>query len=303
MPGREGARPAGHARGSAIGGGQPQPCYPKQDGRFAASATALALLGFPVVRVAPRCKRPLAKGWQAEATTDPAEVASLWAEAPSANIGLACGEAFWALDVDGEEGRATLAGLQARHGRLPATVASRTGSGGFHLLFAPSRRARSSVRRLGPGLDTRAAGGLIVVAPSVHPRGTPYRWVEGREPWALPLAPASRWLLDRLDLPRGEGPIGPIGPSGNAYGRAALRNAVERAGEAQEGRRNATLNAEAFGLGRLVGAGLLRAEVVATALASAALAAGLTRREAERTLASGLRAGVAQPWKADDARA
>jgi hypothetical protein len=62
------------------------------------------------------------------------------------------------------------------------------------------------------------------------------------------------------------------------------------------------LNAEAFDLGRLVGAALLRAEVAAIALASAALAAGLTRREAERTLTSGLRAGVAQPWRADDAR-
>lgn len=273
----------------------PQEHEGKRD--MARAACALAQLGWPVFRVRPFGKRPLCAGWQAEATTEPGILGRLWSQSPGANIGLACGPAFWALDVDGLEGRATLGRLQQRHGKLPATVTSRTGSGGYHLLFAPTPRVRNSVRRLGPGLDTRAAGGLIVAPPSIHPNGARYRWLPAREPWAIPLAEAPRWLLDLLDppLPKGEGPLVLPPEVGDTYARAALRRAVERVGGAPLGRRNQTLNAEAFGLGQLAGAGLLPPETAALALASAALATGLDRGEVARTIASGLKAGLGNP--------
>ena len=47
------------------------------------------------------------------------------------------------------------------------------------------------------------------------------------------------------------------------------------------GTRNAALNSEAYGLGRLIAAGLLDGQAVADELAAAAIAAGLTPREIE----------------------
>jgi len=46
------------------------------------------------------------------------------------------------------------------------------------------------------------------------------------------------------------------------YGTAALKNAAKRVAEAIQGDRNSTLNREAHGLGRLVGAGILDEEEV-----------------------------------------
>jgi hypothetical protein len=61
------------------------------------------------------------------------------------------------------------------------------------------------------------------------------------------------------------------------------------------GERNTALNRAAYSLGQLVGASALDAATVALSLATTALTVGLTRREAELTIASGLRAGMTQP--------
>ena len=122
-------------------------------------AARLAACGLPVFPVRPAGKTPLHRGWQAEATTDATAAALLWRDNLMANIGIACGDACWALDVDGEPGQETLRTLLSQHDKLPLTAASRTGGGGFHILFKDNPRVRNSVRRLGSGLDTRAAGG------------------------------------------------------------------------------------------------------------------------------------------------
>ncbi len=64
---------------------------------------------------------------------------------------------------------------------------------------------------------------------------------------------------------------------------------------AVEGTRNHRLNAAAFSLGQLVGAGLLHLDAVAGALLVAALASGLGETEAMRTIGSGLAAGQRCP--------
>jgi Bifunctional DNA primase/polymerase, N-terminal len=258
--------------------------------------------GWPVLPLRPGGKEPLgalAPHGVKDATCDAGVVRSWWAQCPTANIGLACGVNCWVLDVDGEEGKATLAGLQARHGTLPPTVASLTGSGGWHLFFAlPSGRVvRNSVRRLGPGLDTRSLGGYVVLPPSIHPSGRPYAFAPGTEPWAVGLASAPAWLLDLLDPPPPLRPIvvpavGSFGLSGNGrYALAALRRGVERVARAATGARNETLNAEAFSLARFAATGELDREALFLSLAAAAEVAGLPRREIVATLKGALRAG------------
>lgn len=266
-----------------------------------AAALPLDALGWRLLPCERGGKRPLLRDWPAKASADLAVIEGWARRWPGCNVGLAtgAGSGVLALDVDrhGEvDGEATLAALLDRHGALPRTATQRTGGGGRQLLFAwpAGRRIGNTAGKLGPGLDTRGEGGFVVLAPSLHPSGQRYAWL--LPPWEVPPASAPAWLLDLLDPPPPprRAPL-PVPDLGDAYGEAALRRAVERVGSAPEGERNRTLNAEAFGLGQLAGAGLLSAEIAAVALASAALAAGLGRHETERTIASGLRAGLANP--------
>jgi hypothetical protein len=70
---------------------------------------------------------------------------------------------------------------------------------------------------------------------------------------------------------------------------------LERLGRAQPGTRNHELNRSAFALGQLVAAGALDETETVNALSGAGLGIGLTQRESERTIASGLSAGMEQP--------
>jgi putative DNA primase/helicase len=116
-----------------------------------------------------------------DATTDAAVITSWWAATPWANIGVATEASCLAvLDVDP-------AGLR-RYGRmrLPRTPMAITGRGGYHILFrAPEWRVSSGSDKYGNGLDVKAAGAYIVVAPSVHPSGNVYKWHRSSDDVAL----------------------------------------------------------------------------------------------------------------------
>ena len=111
-----------------------------------------------------------------------------------------------------------------------------------------------------------------------------------------PLADYPALLLRLLDYtpPRQLRPhSGPV--RGSGYAAAALSAEAQRVRDAPAGRRNDTLNAAAFSLGTLVGAGELDHDQVRAELLRAAEAIGLGDREAESAVNSGLRAGAAQP--------
>ena len=256
---------------------------------LAEAAIACGRLLGPLFQCRPRDKRPARKGWQAEATADPAAIAEQWRREPEANLGLLCGVGCWALDVDGDEGLDTLADLEDLNRWLPMGPASVTGSGGQHRFFAANNRVRNSVRRLGPGLDTRGTGGFVVLPPSMHPNGRRYAWLPGREPWAVPLPEAPPWLLDLLDPPRPAYRPPPLVRATSRYVEVALARELERVARAPDQQRNTTLFQAAAALGRFVAAGELGANATGAALVGAAESAGLSRREAERTTASGLR--------------
>ena len=63
------------------------------------------------------------------------------------------------LDVDGNEGWASLATLEKEHGSLPDSYSVRTGSGGQHLYFVwpEGAEVRNSARKIAPGLDIRTS--------------------------------------------------------------------------------------------------------------------------------------------------
>jgi hypothetical protein len=87
----------------------------------------------------------------------------------------------------------------------------------------------------------------------------------------------------------------PIRVHRNRYATVALERETERVATAPVGSRNWQLNRSSFNLGQLVCSGHLDADDVAGALCDAASRAGLPATEIQRTIASGMRAGIQKP--------
>ena len=150
------------------------------------AALEYARLGFAVLPLEPRGKKPLGKlvpNGLKNATIDEETIHRWWSEAPDANIGVACGKAsngLVVIDIDnhnGEDGSAALERWQEKTGLfLPDTLTAVSGSGGLHLYYFVSEQIRNRTAVL-PGVDVRGHGGYIVAPPSIHESGGQYRWV------------------------------------------------------------------------------------------------------------------------------
>jgi hypothetical protein len=163
-------------------------------------ALAIAKRGLEVFPCQPRSKEPATAHGVKNATTDRAMICSWWNTNPDFNIAVACGvrSGVFVLDVDDAEN--VLAELEAKHGALPPSVEAITAKG-RHIFFkhpGPAHRIPNHVSKLGPGLDTRGDDGYVLVAPSIHPSGTPYAWsVDSTDTFA----PAPQWLLELISEP------------------------------------------------------------------------------------------------------
>ena len=241
-------------------------------------------------------KHPRTRRGLYDATCDPARIKAWWGAWPGANVGIRTGGGLVVVDVDPAHGGASsVDALEAAHGRLPDTMAVRTGGAGLHLYFAADGPVRNSAGALGPGVDIRGDGGYVVAPPSRHASGGRYRWAGGAT-----LAPLPAWVLEALARPeplrrpldhaqlRSHG-------AASAWAGAALASELNRVAGAPEGQRNHTLNRAAFALGQIVGAGHLDHDEVADLLARAGQCAGLGPREVAATVASGLAAGQRCP--------
>src|SRR6266540_1324426 len=170
----------------------------------ARAAEVYAALGYPVLpvfepspdgctcRAGAGCtragKHPRITGGVWQATTDPAVVRRWWRRWPAANLALRTGVRFDVADVDGQPGVEALRALLTNADRpLSSGPLARTGGGAWHLLFAPT--GSGSPKRVLPGVDWRGRGGYVLVAPSAHPSGRRYRWVQPLT-LELPQAPA-----------------------------------------------------------------------------------------------------------------
>jgi hypothetical protein len=145
-------------------------------------------------------KIPRVVGGFKAASKDPGQIKTWWTQWPDATIGLVT-ESLLVLDVDckpsakypkGAPGYASLAKLEAKHGKLPATRVVKTVSGGTHYWYQYADGARCTTDKIAPGIDTRSQGGYVIAPPSPG-----YVFVDE----SVPIAPAPAWVLKALEGP------------------------------------------------------------------------------------------------------
>jgi hypothetical protein len=239
-----------------------------------------------------------------EATTNRARVLAWWTRHPQANIGLACGDHFDVLDLDGPQAVEALAALADRHGLelLAGGPVARTGRevAGWHYYLAPAGLGRLSgvLERV----DYQGRGAYVVAPPSRHASGHPYRWVRDLD---HPLPPLPERLRAELERPPPPPPTAPElvglpaadGP-GPAYVRSALATELARVATAPVGQRNRQLWESGRNLFNFVAAGALDPAEVERGLLQAADRCGLLAeepRQTRRTLASARQVGLDHP--------
>lgn len=258
--------------------------------------------GYAVFPLAENQKIPLIAGGSGclDATCDVGIVSAWWEATPDANIGVLCGprpegSGVWVLDVDGEDGKASLAALVAQHGPLPETLVVDTPSGGQHYYFAypRGRTIRNRVGIVGPDgqrvrhLDVRSARGYVVAPPSVV-GGRPYRVVQRHAPVDAP-----DWLLNLVapDEPQRPAWVPRVVPSVEvggdalrrrrvAFCRASLETACARIAGMREGDgRNDAVNKALLAFSGYAAAGYLDDADALSRIEAAAAASGLPQRE------------------------
>lgn len=238
-------------------------------------------------------KLPHLKNWQQKASINP-NTFMQWLKAwPNANIGIITGitSNLLVLDVDGVEGLNSIKGLD-----LPDTPTVITARGYHYYYQFPEVLKEISTTRSGllPGVDTRGRGGFITAPPSIHETGHLYTWI--KSPSTVPAAPP-KWLIKLLLPPIKTACALPllILKEGSRYAQVALTNESLAVATAPIGTRNARLNQAAFSMGTLAATGRIDINIVAESLARSALNAGLCQSEIEKTLCSGLSAGMKHP--------
>ena len=144
------------------------------------AARVIAARGIAVMPCMVREKLPATSHGVKDATTDAATIDEWWRLDPQFNVAIACGEisGIFVLDIDGEDGEASLRRLEEEHGEpIPPSVEAVTGNGRhIFLRLNDDGPIPNSVSKLGPGLDTRGDGGYVVAPPSIHPSGRRYCW-------------------------------------------------------------------------------------------------------------------------------
>jgi hypothetical protein len=228
--------------------------------RIGVEVLHLAGLGYRVFPCVPGGKVPLAEAVPngRNGATDDEETLLEWlGKYPTANWGLVTDDLL-VVDIDGADNRWPEDQAKAES-LLACGAMAITGRGGRHIFFRrdQAKAWRSTAGKIAQGVDTRSAGGYVVLSGSVVPGGQ-YEWIDGmslsESPGELPLPP--EWLTLQLDQAAGGG-------------RVTVQDGTTQAGEnfIGKGRRNHAL-ASLGGTMRRAGMGLaeIRAALLETNL-------------------------------------
>lgn len=220
------------------------------------------------------------KPWQ-QITPDPEQL-RIWAKRwPQANVAIITGRisGLVVIDIDrAHDGFATLEQLEQANGRITRSAVVETPSGGRHIyLQHPGGRVRPTAGVLGPGVDVRGDGGLVLAPPSRRASGQ-YRWIIG-DPGQVP--PMPEWLRLLVQPPPRvpREPVRPVrkplpfAPHQHGYWQAALAGEVADLQQKTAGTCHGALVKSATRLGSLHHLGMTEADVdrIVEDLADAAL--------------------------------
>ncbi|MCP4900024.1 MAG: DUF3987 domain-containing protein [bacterium] len=153
------------------------------------AAEHYASKGWKIFPCVPGKKNPMTEHGVKDATSDLAQIYAWWGKWPNANIGLACGpgSGVYAIDIDFEDER-DIDGYASmkEFPPLPGTVTAKTPRGGLHVLYKTDDPPRNATK-FRPGVEIKSDGTYIVIAPSIHPNGKAYEWLDERAPWEVKL--------------------------------------------------------------------------------------------------------------------
>jgi hypothetical protein len=226
-------------------------------------------------------KRPACPHGFKDATAD----RELWAKYPGELIGVPTGETSGLFVIDVDSGRHAEAQdwLERASSDLPPTRWHATKPGGWHILFKHQPGLKNSAAKLAKGVDTRGDGGYVIWWPFHLGLGAPHKIDHD-------IADLPAWLGDQLMA----NPVANITPRSLYSRTASLDGIVRIITRAREGERNACLF---WGACRIAGMAA-RGEIghqqfsgACNALVAVAMATGLSRKEAERTISSAMRYG------------
>jgi len=166
---------------------------------------------FNVFPLYPGKKSPAFAGWQRWAVEADIHAIEQYAiDHPNTNWGIYTQDMV-VIDLDvksGPNGVKEFQALCAQHKETPPTLVVRTPSGGFHLYFSGAD-VPGSASTLGPGIDVRSRGNLVVAPGSVFGDKV-YELVQDLPPAKIP-----DWLLNLIKSSRSARPlaetlVGPI---------------------------------------------------------------------------------------------
>jgi len=149
-------------------------------------------------------KHPMTRNGVKDASKDTNIVREWWEKCPKASIGIATGResGVFVVDLDGQQGIAAFAKLQAENGPVPSTPTAWTGGGGRHLFLThPDGKVIKNRTKIGgQPIDVRGDGGYVIAPPSGHASGNSYRWEVS--PFDTLPAIAPHWVLDLITAPQ-----------------------------------------------------------------------------------------------------
>jgi hypothetical protein len=304
----------------------PAPPPSRQQANFTA-ALRLAEAGIPVFpatisydeKSASWRKKPCFEAWQQAGTTDPTIIGKWWSKFTDAAPAIALGKANLVVvdpDRHGDiDGVANFAKLIEGHD-LPVVPIINTAGGGKHYIFRQPESGEplgNSRGDLPDGIDVRGNGGFVIAVGAVRPDGVAYESEQGSPDLAeafknrsIPVLPEFLERVIRTKRPsasppkaQDRGPRHAPTMREKAYARATLYGCMEEVESSVKGKRNETLNAVAFRLGRLIAPGWIDKTTVSERLGKAAKTCGLVAEDGlaavYKTIESGLRAGAEKP--------
>jgi hypothetical protein len=234
-----------------------------------------------------------------EATDNLAQI-ELWeAWRPGCNWGAATGKSgFFVVDTDSFEGWLWFMGKG-----LPTTYTVKTGNPDpyrlqYYFKMPAGLRVKNSASEIAPGVDVRGDGGMVLIAPSLHPSGNRYAVVEDCE-----IAEAPAWLIELVKDERPERvPVEAVGELTDAQrqiGLAIFKKRLAKYAEVEDGQWNNELTKLTFLAGRMAAAGVFTEEEAEEMMCACPTVEAYMQEEprtVEANFTSGFTTGAASPW-------